>query len=178
MDFADSTRVLELEFSADRVVAEGGATTLVLQLADVTYPLQLELYYRVFDDSDVIERWARIVNTANAEPIVVRQAHSANWWLPQRTGWRLSLGTGLGCETQLARQLVEAEKVVLESRRGTTSHQCQPFFALDADGPRRRARRGLEWPDRVERLVEARLRAHCRRPPARIGGVERLRLAA
>jgi alpha-galactosidase len=66
---------------------------------------------------------------------VVRQAHSANWWLPDRGRWRLRyLHGGWAAETRLAETTLGPGKVVLESRRGTTSHQLNPWFTLDPDG--------------------------------------------
>ena len=66
---------------------------------------------------------------------MIRQAHSANWRLPPRGGWRLRyLHGGWGAENQLAQTALTPGKVVLESRRGTTSHQLNPWFTLDPDG--------------------------------------------
>jgi alpha-galactosidase len=135
VDFADGTRGIEWELTDTEVADQDGAATLCLGLVDQAYPFRAEIFYRVFDDTDVIERWARLVHTGDAGPIVVRQAHAANWWLPDRRGWRLSYLHGAwGSETQLGRRELVTGKVVLESRRGTTSHQLQPFFALDPEG--------------------------------------------
>jgi alpha-galactosidase len=66
---------------------------------------------------------------------VIRQAHSANWWLPDRDRWRLRyLHGGWGAETQLTQTTLTPGKLVLESRRGTTSHQLNPWFTLDPGG--------------------------------------------
>ena len=158
VDFADGTRGIEWRHAGSRVEEEGGATSLVVELIDLVYPLKVELCYRVFDDSDVIERWARLVHTGDGARIVVHQAHSANWWLPERGCWRLTfLQGGWGSETQLAERIIGREKVVLESRRGTTSHEFQPFFALDADGEAGEEH-GEVWSGQlgVERVVEGR----------------------
>jgi alpha-galactosidase len=67
--------------------------------------------------------------------VLIRQAHSANWWLPPRGSWRLRyLHGGWSAETQLAQTTLTPGKVVLESRRGITSHQLHPWFTLDPDG--------------------------------------------
>lgn len=135
LDYPDGARAIEWQLIGSEVNDEEGATTLVLRLADVAYPLQVDLCYRVFDDGDVLERWARLVHTGDEGAIVVHQAHSANWWVPERESWRLSyLHGGWGWETQLAQRQLGPGQFVLESRRGTTSHQFQPFFALDAEG--------------------------------------------
>jgi alpha-galactosidase len=135
VEYADGTRAIEWQLIDSDVGRDDDATTLVLQLADLAYPLRAELGYRVFDGSDVLERWARLVNVGEADKIVVHQAHSANWWMPERGRWRLTyLHGGWGRETQPVDHALAPGKTVLESRRGVTSHQLQPFFALDPDG--------------------------------------------
>ena len=135
VEYADGTRAIEWQLIDSDVGRDDDATTLVLELADLAYPLRAELGYRVFDGSDVLERWARLVNVGEADKIVVHQAHSANWWMPERGRWRLTyLHGGWGRETQPVDHALAPGKTVLESRRGVTSHQLQPFFALDPNG--------------------------------------------
>lgn len=133
VDFPDGGRAIEWRHTESRVEDEDGSSVLVLTLKDLLYPLTAELYYRVFAGSDVIERWARVSNTGSEGTFVARQSFSANWWLPVRPSWRLTyLHGGWGTEFRVAEEALAGAKVVLESRRGTTSHEAQPFFALDA----------------------------------------------
>jgi Glycosyl hydrolase family 36 N-terminal domain/Melibiase len=133
-EFADGTRGVEWRFAGHRVSRRGGASTLELDLTDAAYGLKVTLWYRIFDGFDVIERWAAIRN-AGDRPVVIRQAHSANWWMPAGRRWRLRyLHGGWAAETQLAETTLGPGKLVLESRRGTTSHQLNPWFTLDPDG--------------------------------------------
>jgi alpha-galactosidase len=135
VEYADGTRATEWQLIDSDVSREDDASTLVLVLADPAYPLRAELCYRVFDGSDVLERWVKLVNVGQAGTIVLRQAHSSNWWMPQRGNWRLTyLHGGWGREAQPVEHAVTPGKTVLESRRGVTSHELQPFFALDPDG--------------------------------------------
>jgi alpha-galactosidase len=135
VEFDDGTRGIEWEYESQRIESEASATTLTIALRDKVYPLTVQLYYRVFDDSDVIERWARLVHTGTDGPIVVQQAHSANWWLPREEQWRLRYLQGAHLlETQLTETVLTAGKLVLESRRGTTSHSENPWFAVDRQG--------------------------------------------
>jgi alpha-galactosidase len=135
-DFADGTRGIEWRPAGHRIVRDGPAVTLEADLADTAYPLLVTLFYRIYDGFDVVERWARIRHTGDDGTITVRQAHSANWWLPSRPGWRLRyLHGGWSAETQLAEVTLGPGKLVLESRRGLTSHQLNPWFALGPDGP-------------------------------------------
>ncbi len=136
-EFGDGTRGVEWRVADQQLIRQGEVTTLEVDLADTAYPLLVTLAYRVYDGFDVLDRWATLRHAGQAgdPPIVIRQAHSANWQLPPRGGWRLRyLHGGWGAETQLAQTSLTPGKVVLESRRGTTSHQLNPWFTLDPDG--------------------------------------------
>jgi alpha-galactosidase len=135
VDFADGTRAIEWRYHSHRITDENGCATLVIEMRDDVYPLAVEFCYRVFSDSDVIERWARLRHSGSQGVIVVRQAYSANWCLPRDEAWRLScLQGGHLVETQVTEATLQPGKLVLESRRGTTSHQANPWYALDRAG--------------------------------------------
>jgi len=134
-EFADGTRAVEWRYSGQRVSREGEACVLELDLADAAYGLQVTLYYRIWDGFDVVERWAAVRNAGIDRPIRIREALSANWWMPAGRRWRLRyLHGGWAAETQLAETMVGPGKLVLESRRGTTGHHLNPWFTLDPDG--------------------------------------------
>ena len=132
-EFADGTRAIEWRFAGHRVGHEAGVSILEVDLIDAAYGLRVTLFYRIFDGFDVIERWAAIRN-AGEVPVMIRQAHSSNWWMPAGRRWRLRyLHGGWAAETQLTESMLGPGKLVLESRRGTTSHQLNPWFTLDPD---------------------------------------------
>src|SRR6202161_3626062 len=134
-EFGDGTRSVEWRVTGHRVPRLGPVCTLEVDLADPASPLQVILAYRVYDGFDVLDRWATLRHGGDGPPVVIRQAHSANWWLPPRGSWRLRyLHGGWGAETQLAQTALTPGKVVLESRRGITSHQLNPWFTLDPGG--------------------------------------------
>jgi alpha-galactosidase len=134
-EFGDGTRGVEWLVTGHRVTRRGPVSTLYVDVADTGYPLRVTLAYRVYDGFDVLDRWATLRHGGDGPPVLIRQAHSANWWLPVRDRWRLRyLHGGWGAETQLAEAWLTPGKVVLESRRGVTSHQLNPWFTLDADG--------------------------------------------
>jgi alpha-galactosidase len=134
-EFGDGTRSVEWRVAGHRVTRQGPVSTLEVDLADTAYPLRVTLAYRVYDGFDVLDRWATLRHVGDGPPVVIRQAHSANWWLPVRDRWRLRyLHGGWGAETQLVQTSLTPGKFVLESRRGTTSHQLNPWFTLDPEG--------------------------------------------
>jgi alpha-galactosidase len=75
------------------------------------------------------------VNSGSEGAILLSQSYSADWWLPAGEPWRLRyLHGGWAHETQVVETTLVPGKLVLESRRGTTSHQLNPWFALAVDG--------------------------------------------
>ena len=133
--YSDGTRAIEWHVTGHRIERDADAVTLAVELVDDAYPLDVELCYRIFDGEDVIERWARIANTGSKGKIVLSQSYSADWWLPAGERWRLRyLHGGWARETQIVETTLVPGKLVLESRRGTTSHHLNPWFALGGDG--------------------------------------------
>lgn len=130
---ADGTRTLEWRYAGQRIARGEDHVTVEVDFEDEMTGLHVTLFYRGYDGFDVLERWAKIQAT---RPVTLTQAFSANWWLPQ-TGadaWTLRYLQGnWAAETQLTDAALDVPKVVLESRRGTTSHQLNPWFALHRD---------------------------------------------
>lgn len=125
--FADGVRDVRLQFER----AELADPDLRIYLRDVTYPLNVILHYRVWEAFDLIERWAVIENKGDT-PVTLERAWSAQWHLPLGGHYHLTHLSGRWAnEFQLRREpLVEGLKV-LESRRITTSHHHNPWFAID-----------------------------------------------
>lgn len=134
VEYADGTRGIEWLFEDHGVERSGAEQTLWLRFRDRLYPLIVTLYYRIHDGHDVIERWVRLENTGGGGPVTIEQAFSADWRPPRRECYRLTYLHGRwGKETQVAEVVLGPGKVVLESRRGTTSHQFNPWVALDPE---------------------------------------------
>lgn len=125
--FADGVRDVVLKF--DR--AEIHATDLDLHLHDTVYPLEVILHYRVHEAYDLIERWVTVINHG-AAPIVLERIWSAQWHLPQGQTYRLTHLSGRwNDENHRQRDVLSPGLKIIESRRLTTSHHHQPWFAID-----------------------------------------------
>src|ERR1700691_4178133 len=127
---ADGTRDLVLDYVSHEIRGD----TLEIHTKDIRYALAVDLLYRVYPHSDIVEKRSAIRNQTS-QPVVVESAQSGVWYVPAGEGYRLSYLTGRWAgETQLRREPVEPGKKVLESRRGNTSHFLNPWFALDYQG--------------------------------------------
>ncbi|HXX78788.1 MAG TPA: alpha-galactosidase, partial [Ktedonobacteraceae bacterium] len=132
--YADGTRVVEWVFEAYGLDRADGNQTLWLQFRDKVYPLTVTLYYRIYEGHNVIERWVALENMGGGGSITIEQALSADWRPPIRDHYRLTYLYGQHVkEMQIGEALLSPGKVVLESRRGATSHQFNPWVALDPD---------------------------------------------
>ncbi len=127
--FADGVRDVVLRFDRAEVLPAGDQ--LDIGLCDAHYPLRLTLHYRVHEDYDLIERWASLTNEG-VEAITIERIFSAEWHLPPGSAYRLTHLTGRWLDEMHIHHepLVQGIKV-LESRRITTSHHHNPWFAVD-----------------------------------------------
>jgi len=152
--FADGTRGIEWAYLGYEIAehesnGQESALTLELRLRDRHYPLAITLHYRVFHDSDVIERsltldHMRTVDETEESALSVLRADSAGWALPMRADYRVGHVVGdWAAETQLRRDALPWGETVLTSRRGITGHQANPWVMLDAGDADER--RGQVW---------------------------------
>ena len=127
--FASGNRDLVLHYESQQAV-EGGFN---VTLKDVREPVFVILHYRMDAESGILARSATIENREN-EAITVEQAAAAAWALPAGH-YTLNYLTGRWAgEWNLTQEPVHPGARVIESRRGTTGHQANPWFALQAGG--------------------------------------------
>lgn len=138
--FASGNRDVVLAYVDQHQTDDGSGRTLEITLRDIKEPLLVHLYYRVYNGQGVLERWSTIENQGK-EDVTLEQAESATWSLP-RTGDSISgqdyiahwlTGRWSG-EWQLHTAPLQTGSMVLESRRGSTGHQANPWFALEGPG--------------------------------------------
>ncbi|HTX35024.1 MAG TPA: alpha-galactosidase [Bryobacteraceae bacterium] len=105
--------------------------TLRIELKDIGYDLGVTLRYQVFPETGVIRKSALIRN-GTRQPLTLESAQSGAWNLPRGEGYRLTYLSGRWAgEWQINREPVHPGMKVIESRRGSTSHQANPWFAID-----------------------------------------------
>ena len=107
---------------------------LDITLKDEASPLFIYLRYRVYPDNGIIERSTRIENRT-PEAVTLESAQSAAWTLPPDNSYRLHYLTGRWAgEWQLQSEKLQVGKHIIESRRGSTGNEANPWFAIDRDG--------------------------------------------
>ncbi|MGA2809096.1 MAG: alpha-galactosidase [Terracidiphilus sp.] len=125
--FADGNRDLVLHYESHTARPKG----FDVVLKDIKRPLYVTLHYDIDPESGILERSATIENRGT-EPVTVEQAAAAAWALPP-SHYTLNYLTGRWAgEWTLTQEPVHPGARVLESRRGSTGHQANPWFAIQA----------------------------------------------
>ena len=112
---------------------DGEADTLEIELEDETGGLKITLFYTAFRERDVITRSARFQNRSDAE-IKILRALSMSVDLPCAGYDMLQLSGAWARERHICKRALAPGMQSVESRRGASSHQQNPFLALLSRG--------------------------------------------
>jgi alpha-galactosidase len=128
---ADGARGPRLSFVADRLADNA----LELEFFDAVFGLRVCQHFEVFPEHDLIARWVVVTNTGD-QPLVLDQVLSAALPLAPGRYDALSLHGQWGREFQLQTRPLLPGKLVVESRRGISSAEAHPWFAVRPRGER------------------------------------------
>jgi alpha-galactosidase len=125
--FPNGNRDLVLRYTSHSI--RGNALSVVLK--DISLDVYVTLEYRIDQSTGILCRSAVIENKTQA-PFTIEQTSSATWNLPQATDYQLRYLTGRWAgEWNLQQQALHPGKIILESRRGSTGNQNNPWFAIE-----------------------------------------------
>lgn len=127
VSFADGNRDLVLHYESHAETAHG----FDVVLKDISRPIYVTLHYAMDAESGILGRSATIENRGT-DAATIEQAAAAAWALPAGR-YTLNYLTGRWAgEWSLNQEAVHPGARVIESRRGSTGHQANPWFALQA----------------------------------------------
>jgi alpha-galactosidase len=127
VSFADGNRDLVLHYDSHAETANG----FDVVLKDISRPLFVTLHYAMDPESGILARSATIEDRG-ADSVTVEQAAAAAWTLSAGR-YTLNYLTGRWAgEWTLNQETVRPGARVIESRRGSTGHQANPWFAIQA----------------------------------------------
>ena len=109
------------------------ATTLEIILKDTLYPVKIVLAYTIFKGTDILTRSVQIRNLSE-QTIKIIKAASVNIDFRDSEYTLINLSGTWGVERQEIRRPLQPGVVSIESRRGASSHQHNPFVALMRPG--------------------------------------------
>jgi alpha-galactosidase len=132
VEFPGAIRSIEWRLGKHEITAGLHHQDLALWFEVRHHDLTVIMHYRVYDDSDVIDRWVVVRNDSATDAVDIHRLDSAAWVTPEQARHRMSHLTGRwAAETQLRQIDLTDSHLVLESRRGITSHHANPWFAMD-----------------------------------------------
>ena len=125
--FPDGNRDLVLRYVSNEIHGE----SLSVVMKDISCDVYVTLNYQMDGETGILRRSAEIENRTEF-PLTIEQVAAGTWNLPARTNYRLHYLSGRWAgEWNLNTQVIGSGKTVLESRRGTTGAQNNPWFAID-----------------------------------------------
>ncbi len=127
LTFPDGNRDLVLHYVSHQTTGNA----LIVSMKDVQRDILVALKYEIDPATGILGRSAVIENRTK-DAVVLEQAAAATWTLPSDKNYTLFYLTGRWAgETQLQREAIHEGARVLESRRGSTGHQNNPWFAIE-----------------------------------------------
>lgn len=124
----DGDRDLVLRYVSHRIQQND----LEVELKDIRDSIEVTLHYRVYPHYGVVRRYTTIRN-GTKQALTIESAQSAAWYLPQGTGYQLTYLSGRwAAEMHINHEPIHQGMKILESRKGHTSHNLNPWFAIDA----------------------------------------------
>jgi len=116
-------------------IASSSSNSAEIVLKDISREIYVTLDYSMDSGSGILARSASIENREK-QPVLIEQAAFAQWTLPP-AHYTLSYLTGRWAgEWTLNQEPIQGGARVLESRRGSTGHQANPWFAISREGGR------------------------------------------
>jgi alpha-galactosidase len=129
----EGSRGVRLTFVEDRVEDEDGGAVLELVFRDELIGLVAELRFAVFWELDVVARSVRLRN-GGSEPLILERVLSAAVPLPPGEYDAWTLHGQWARDFELHGRPLQPGKFVTESRRGLSSHEAHPWFAVRPRG--------------------------------------------
>src|SRR5882762_10287147 len=129
VSFADGNRDLVLHFVK---ATPNDSHAVDVLLKDISREIYVTLRYSMDPKSGILARSASIENQEK-QPVMIDQAAAGQWTLTAAR-YTLSYLTGRWAgEWTLNQEPIQGGSRVIESRRGTTGHQANPWFAISRD---------------------------------------------
>lgn len=127
--FADGNRDLVLHYVSSSKPKDD---SIDIVLKDISRAVTVTLHYVMDKESGILARSATIEN-GESKPIMIEQAAAAAFALPPAHYTLSYLSGRWGGEWTLNQETIHQGQRVLESRRGSTGHQLNPWFAIGKD---------------------------------------------
>ncbi|MBD7915455.1 alpha-galactosidase [Clostridium sp. Sa3CUN1] len=130
--FSDKTREIVYKYQDYEIIKEKKIEELIIKLKDDNYDFYINLHYKIYEEYDLIERYVSLKNMSN-DIIEIEKIHSGQFHIPYEDLNFSNVHGHWGAEQQRFVQKVNYGKIVIENRRGISTHNHNPYFILDRD---------------------------------------------
>ncbi len=131
--YEDGCREAVLTYKDYNITEDDGAFVLEVILEDKPYGLEASLFYKLRENTDIIERYVRIRNCSKKK-IVLKKISSGEFTLPSlRPYTSTNFNGSWAAEFRRESTLVKNGILTYESRKGGSNHTNSPFFILSQD---------------------------------------------
>lgn len=124
--FADGTRDMVFTFLRHTIKDN----TLIIHLKDAYYKVFVNLFYKIHEEHDILERWVEVENKEKSD-VVLEEIASASFNLFGTHFSSTQVFGHFASEQNYFREKLYPGKKVFESRKGVTGNNHSPVFILD-----------------------------------------------
>ena len=123
---ADGNASLDLKYVRHETEPESnGAILTKVYLKDPQYPFEVTLYYKAYQNEDVIEQWSAIRHTEK-KPVTLHKYASANLYIPAQNYYLTHFHGDWASEMNPSETMLTEGIKVLDSKLGTRADLFQP----------------------------------------------------
>ena len=122
---SDGNPSLDLRYVSHESDSSEGATTTGIHLKDPKYPFEVTLYYKAYQDEDLIEQWS-VIRHQEKGPVKLQKYASANLPLSSNEYYLTQFHGDWAKEMQPQESRLTAGIKVLDSKLGTRANLFQP----------------------------------------------------
>jgi alpha-galactosidase len=130
----DGNMTLDMEVVNVSTTKDANSNTTEVKMKDKVYPFFVSVYYKAYNNVDIIETWTEIVHQEK-KPVVLNQFASA--YLPIRRGnvWLSHLTGSWANEANLVQEPLEPGMEVIQNKDGVrNTHTAHPEVMFSLDG--------------------------------------------
>ena len=130
---ADGNMSTELEVTGHDEKTEGQSKVYTIHMKDKVYPLYVDVMYRAWQNTDVIETW-QVITNKDKKTISLQQYASA--FMPLRRGdvWATHFHGSWGSEAEMTEEPLNEGQLVVQALNGTRNainNRGEMMFSLD-----------------------------------------------
>lgn len=130
---ADGNMSTELAVTGTERRSEAGSDLYIIHTRDKVYALDVDIYYRAWQNTDIIETWQVITNNEK-KPITLQQYASAAMYMRRGDVWATHMHGSWGSEAELTEEPLNEGMLVVQALNGTRSGinaRAEMMFSLD-----------------------------------------------